>query len=77
MADRETCYKATGRIYDHVDTAWEAMHTLSLATDGYGILRDPSRVKAKLRDARAAIDATMAELKGTDWPTADDYELWS
>lgn len=57
MTDRETCMAATDRIFEQVEAARAAVAATPLVTDGHGVLRDPSPVRASLRDARAAIDA--------------------
>lgn len=49
----------------------------ALANDtvnGYGILRDPQATRRQLEQARVLIQAAIAMLVATDWPTDTDYD---
>ncbi|WP_310450281.1 hypothetical protein [Sulfuritalea sp.] len=42
--------------------------------NGYGILRDPQTTRRQLEQARVLIQADIAMLVATDWPTDSDYD---
>lgn len=42
--------------------------------NGYGILADPSSVRANLAEARKHIDAALKALNETQWPRDADYD---
>jgi hypothetical protein len=46
----------------------------NVGMNGYGILRDPSELRAKLLDARKHIDQGLLYLADVKWPTNADYD---
>ncbi len=46
----------------------------NLGMNGYGILRDPSELRAKLLEARQHIDKGLLYLADVQWPTNADYD---
>ena len=45
-----------------------------VALNGYGIIRDPDELRAKLLDARKHIEDALQHLAGVQWPTNADYD---
>lgn len=43
-------------------------------TNGFGIYADPALVQAVLCDAKTTLDAALACLQATQWPSAADYD---
>ena len=46
----------------------------NVGMNGYGILRDPSELRAKLLDARHHIEKSLQYLTDVKWPTNADYD---
>lgn len=42
--------------------------------NGFGIIHDPSDLRAKFLDARHHIDKALAYLADVKWPTNEDYD---
>lgn len=43
-------------------------------TNGAGVLAEPHDARARLADAKKAIDDALKVLAATDWPTDTDYD---
>lgn len=66
------------RISNEAIAAWRlAFRSLDgdVGTNGYGILRDPSELRAKLLDAKKHIEDALKHFDGVRWPTDADYDL--
>lgn len=73
MADFKQCETATDAVLAKADHARALLG--DIATNGAGILHNPRDAHRELRAARAAVDAAIAVVTGTVWPTADDYGI--
>lgn len=66
---------ATDTISNHIEEAQQALrHFEGRTSNGYGIFSAPSRRRADLARAKAALDAAWEAMNDTSWPDSRDYE---
>ncbi len=76
MASIEDATTATTTIQGHASSALERLQGgfNGRIVNGFGIYVDPSMRHHDLIEARKAIDAALAIMKATNWPTEADYD---
>ncbi|NSZ61137.1 hypothetical protein FY133_24205 (plasmid) [Agrobacterium tumefaciens] len=76
MASIEEAAAATNSILEHVSSALERLQGgfNGRIVNGFGIYADPSNRHYDLIEARKAIDAALAVMKATKWPTEAEYD---
>lgn len=70
----EQASNATDAVLEKVQTAQKALSLFDgRIINGAGVLDDPSRRRADLIEARAALDAALDIMRSTTWPRKQDY----
>jgi hypothetical protein len=65
--------KRTQAVIDEVVDAGQILNR-SIWTNGFGVLADPSMLRARLLDARTHIEAALMVINSTEWPSDDDCD---
>lgn len=67
---------ATDTIQDHVDVALSRLQQgfNGRIVNGFGIYSDPSMRRSDLVEAQKAIEAALAVMRATAWPTNAEYD---
>lgn len=76
MVSIEEAATATTTIQEHVSSALERLQGGfdGRIVNGFGIYVDPSMRHQDLIEARKAIEAALAIMKATKWPTEAEYD---
>jgi hypothetical protein len=64
--------RATAEVEDHVGRAVALLENLSV--NSHGVFNDPSMRRIDLIVARTLIDAAIAIMRETTWPTRGNYD---
>jgi len=71
MSKIEAAKAATDTISENWNAARDQMQTLWV--NGAGVLSEPSTVRSDILAAKRSLDAALAALDRTEWPSSDDY----